>query len=118
MPEQIVARPAPLLAVQGLKKDFPVKQGLFGGAPKYVHAVDDLAFEVAPGETLGIVGESGCGKSTAARMIVRLIEPTAGRVLLHGVRSEEHTSELQSLMRRSSAFFCLKKKKDTRDMER
>src|SRR3546814_8201206 len=85
MPEQIVARPAPLLAVQGLKKDFPVKQGLFGGAPKYVHAVADLAFEVAPGETLGIVGESGCGKSTAARMIVRLIETTAGRVLLNGV---------------------------------
>lgn len=85
MSDRSVAGTPPLLEVKGLKKDFPVKRGLFGGPRKYVHAVDDLSFTLEPGETIGIVGESGCGKSTAARMIVRLVEPTDGRVLLNGV---------------------------------
>ena len=66
-----------LLEVEGLKKHFPVRRGS-------VHAVDGISFGVAQGETLGLVGESGCGKSTAGKAILRLIEPTAGRIRLGG----------------------------------
>ena len=73
-----------LLEVQNLKVHFPVKRGMFGGARLFVQAVDDVSFSIAPGETLGLVGESGCGKTTLGRAIVRLVEPTAGRVLFEG----------------------------------
>ena len=73
-----------LLEVQNLKVHFPVKRGMFGGARQFVQAVDDVSFSIAPGETLGLVGESGCGKTTLGRAIVRLVEPTAGRVLFEG----------------------------------
>ena len=73
-----------LLEVQNLKVHFPVKRGMFGGAQLFVQAVDDVSFSIAPGETLGLVGESGCGKTTLGRAIVRLVEPTAGRVLFEG----------------------------------
>ncbi len=71
-----------LLAVDGLRKHFPLKRDLLGRGGGTVHAVDDVSFEVAEGETFGIVGESGCGKSTTARLLVRLIEPDAGEVRL------------------------------------
>ena len=74
----------PLLEVKNLKVHFPVKHGLFGAAHEFVKAVDDVSFAIEPGETLGLVGESGCGKTTLGRAIVRLIEPTAGSVLLNG----------------------------------
>ena len=74
----------PLLEVKNLKVHFPVKHGLFGAAHEFVKAVDDVSFSLEPGETLGLVGESGCGKTTLGRAIVRLIEPTAGSVLLNG----------------------------------
>src|SRR5687767_3180805 len=70
-----------LLEVKGLKKYFPIQKGLLRRTIGYVKAVDDVNFYVREGETLGLVGESGCGKSTAGRSIIRLYEPTAGQVL-------------------------------------
>ena len=76
---------SPLLSVRGLAKHFPIKKGIFGKPAGYVRAVDGVSFDVMPGETLGLVGESGCGKSTTGRMILRLIEPTAGSVEFDGI---------------------------------
>src|ERR671911_1038593 len=70
----------PLLKVRNLKKYFPIRGGLLSREVARVHAVDDVSFEILPGETLGLVGESGCGKSTTGRAILRLIEPTSGEV--------------------------------------
>jgi oligopeptide/dipeptide ABC transporter ATP-binding protein len=75
---------APLLAVENLVKNFPVRGGVFGRTVAQVHAVDGVSFTLRARETLGIVGESGCGKSTLARMIVRLIAPSSGTIRLHG----------------------------------
>ncbi len=74
-----------LLTVEGLKKYFPIRHGLFGRKVGQVKAVDDVSFAVRPGRTLGLVGESGCGKTTAGRSIIRLIEPSGGHVLFGGV---------------------------------
>jgi oligopeptide/dipeptide ABC transporter ATP-binding protein len=74
----------PLLQVQHLKKYFPVRKGLFARIAGYIKAVDDISFDVLPGETLGLVGESGCGKTTTGRCILRLDEPTSGRILFDG----------------------------------
>ena len=74
----------PLLRVRDLVKHFPVKGGLFKRVVERVHAVDGVSFDVQPGETLGLVGESGCGKSTTGRCILRLIEPTSGEVWFAG----------------------------------
>ena len=73
----------PLLKVENLQKHFPVRSGVFGGS-QLVRAVDGVSFEVRPGETLGLVGESGCGKTTTGRMLVRLIEATAGKIVFEG----------------------------------
>src|SRR5215468_4143145 len=70
----------PLLRVKNLKKYFPIRGGLFSREVARVHAVDDISMEIMKGETLGLVGESGCGKSTTGRCILRLIEPTEGEV--------------------------------------
>jgi peptide/nickel transport system ATP-binding protein len=74
----------PLLVVRDLKKYFPVRSGLFEREPKFVHAVDGVSFSVAKGKTLGIVGESGCGKSTTARLIARLMPPDSGSMVFDG----------------------------------
>ncbi|MGH7720291.1 MAG: ABC transporter ATP-binding protein [Gemmatimonadaceae bacterium] len=71
---------ATLVSVRDLTRHFPVKRGLFGRQHGVVRAVDGISFDVAPGETLGLVGESGCGKTTAGRCVLRLIEPTSGAV--------------------------------------
>ncbi len=73
-----------LLEVQNLKVHFPVKHGVFSRVRAHVKAVDDVSFSLASAETLGLVGESGCGKTTLGRAIVRLVEPTAGSVLFEG----------------------------------
>ena len=73
-----------LLDVKGLKKYFPIKRGLFSKTIGNVKAVDDVSFTIRKGETLGLVGESGCGKTTIGRTILRLIEPTAGKVVFEG----------------------------------
>ncbi|MCA3285927.1 MAG: dipeptide ABC transporter ATP-binding protein [Roseomonas sp.] len=74
----------PLLSVQGLVKRFPVKGGILQRTVNEVHAVSGVSFDINRGETLGLVGESGCGKSTTGRLILRLIEPTAGKVWFEG----------------------------------
>ena len=78
--------PAPLLSVTGLVKHFPVKKGLLQRTVGQVHAVDGVSFDIGEGETLGLVGESGCGKSTAGKAILKLIEPTAGEIRVRGKR--------------------------------
>ncbi len=75
---------APLLRVEGMVKHFPVRGGLFGRSRAVVQAVDGVSFDLAPGETLGIVGESGCGKSTTARLLVGLLERDAGTIAFDG----------------------------------
>ncbi len=89
-----------LLQVSGLTKHFPLKKDILGRGGGIVHAVDDVSFDLMPGETLGMVGESGCGKSTTARLLVRLIEPDAGEVRLEGrtVGREMPLSEARSKM--------------------
>src|SRR5439155_20551644 len=73
-----------LLQVRNLKKYFPIRGGLFSREVARVHAVDDISFTIEKGETLGLVGESGCGKSTTGRCILRLIEPMSGEVTFEG----------------------------------
>jgi oligopeptide/dipeptide ABC transporter ATP-binding protein len=74
----------PVLAVEGLTKHFPVERGILRRAVAWVRAVDGVDFDIAPGETLCLVGESGCGKSTVARLVLRLTEPTSGAIRLGG----------------------------------
>jgi oligopeptide transport system ATP-binding protein len=74
----------PLLRVSGLKMHFPIYKGIFRRQVGEVKAVDDVSFEIAEGETLGLVGESGCGKSTTGRAILRLYDPTSGEIALEG----------------------------------
>lgn len=81
--QKLYAQP-PILQVKNLRTSFPLKKNLFGKPLSYVHAVDDVSFDVYPGETLGLVGESGCGKTTLGRTILRLIEPSSGAIIFEG----------------------------------
>ncbi|HEY0290999.1 MAG TPA: dipeptide ABC transporter ATP-binding protein [Hansschlegelia sp.] len=91
---------ASLLEVNDLEMHFPLGRGLFGGDRRFVYAVDGLSFRVERGETLSIVGESGCGKSTVGRAVLRLLKPTAGQVVLGGVRIDDMSSGALRPMRR------------------
>ena len=89
-----------LLSASGLVKRFPIQRGIFKRTVGHVNAVSDITFDIAPGETLGLVGESGCGKSTTARMLMRLIEPTAGSVTFNGVNLNSLSREEMRKMRK------------------
>src|SRR5262249_20948391 len=84
--ERATPAPKPLLAIEHLTKHFPLKGAFFGRTSALVQAVDDVSFVVERGETLGIVGESGCGKSTTARLILHLIKPDRGSIVFDGQR--------------------------------
>ncbi|MEA2846281.1 MAG: peptide/nickel transport system ATP-binding protein, partial [Rhodospirillaceae bacterium] len=73
-----------LLEVTNLKKHFPIHQGVFSRVSGHVYAVDGVSFEIGRGETLGLVGESGCGKSTVGRTLLKLLEPTDGTIRVGG----------------------------------
>jgi len=96
---------APLLALEGVWRDFRIRRGLWG-TPATLRAVDDVTLQVRRGETLGIVGESGCGKSTLAKLILRLIEPSAGAIRLDGTDiAHLPQSALRPLRRRVQMVF-------------
>jgi peptide/nickel transport system ATP-binding protein len=107
MPREDRGGPAqPLLLAQGLRKHFPVPGGLLGRSGKVVRAVDDLSLSVAKGETLGVVGESGCGKSTVARLLIRLIKPDRGTMVLDGDPVDEpHGITINELRRQVQMVF-------------
>ena len=96
----------PLLEVTGLKKHFPVHRGMMQRQTGSVRAVDGVSFRLHRGETLGLVGESGCGKTTVARTILRLTEPTAGRIVFDGVDlAAAPSTELRALRPRMQMIF-------------
>ncbi|MGV3634729.1 MAG: dipeptide ABC transporter ATP-binding protein [Pseudorhodoplanes sp.] len=95
----------PVIAVRGLTKHFPVKTGLLART-HHVRAVEDVSFEVRPGETLGLVGESGCGKSTVGRLILRLEMPTSGSIAFEGRDfAEASRAEFKAMRRKIQAVF-------------
>ena len=96
----------PLLKVEHLSKEFPAESGMFAKrfSKRVVSAVNDISFEIYPGETFGLVGESGCGKSTTGRTIMRLTKPTAGKVFFQGKDVAEMSKHEIKDMRREMQF--------------
>jgi len=94
----------PLLHVEHLTKEFPVDSSVFERGKKKVRAVEDVSFDIYPGETLGLVGESGCGKSTTGRCIMRLTTPTSGTVLFGGHNVAKMKKRELKQMRRNMQY--------------
>jgi oligopeptide/dipeptide ABC transporter, ATP-binding protein, C-terminal domain len=84
--------PEPLIKVEGLQKWFPVSKGLFQRARDFIHAVDGVSFDIMPGQSMGLVGESGCGKTTTGKLLVRLLDPTMGKIYFK-MQEEERATE-------------------------
>jgi len=96
----------PLVSISHLKKYFPVQSGLFKRTTNYVKAVDDVSFSISQGETLGLVGESGCGKTTLGRALLRLIEPTSGSIYFKDIDvASLDGSHLKEMRRRMQIIF-------------
>lgn len=96
----------PILEIKNLKTYFPISKGMFGKVKEFVKAVDDVSFEVYPGETLGLVGESGCGKTTLGRTILKLVEPTSGQIIFEGNDlSELGTKEMREFRKEMQIIF-------------
>ena len=96
----------PLVDVRSLKKYFPVRSGVFSRISAWVKAVDDVSFHIKEGETFGLVGESGCGKSTVGRTMLRLMEPTSGEAWFDGKNIfGMHTKELRQSRQRMQIIF-------------
>lgn len=101
-----VIQGGPILRVKNLNKTFPIKKGLFGKAKEEITAVDDISFDIYPGETVGLVGESGCGKTTLGRSIIRLIDPNSGEINFDGHNIHEMTGEaLRQLRKKMQIIF-------------
>lgn len=97
---------APILEVQDLKKHFPIRRGLFARQVGAIKAVDGISFDIHKGETFGLVGESGCGKSTTGRLLIRLLEPTSGTIKFAGQDiSKLDRSEIRSLRKEIQLIF-------------
>lgn len=95
-----------ILQIKNLTKTFPVKRSLWGKTKSFVHAVNDVSFELKEGEVLGLVGESGCGKSTLGRCILRLLTPDSGQIIYHGQDITHFTqSEMRPLRREMQVIF-------------
>jgi peptide/nickel transport system ATP-binding protein len=105
-PQDIGGPAQPLLIVNELRKHFPVKSGWLGRGKHRVHAVDSIDFTLAKGESLGVVGESGCGKSTTARLLIRLIEPDSGTIVFDGEAvGGPHSISLRAMRRQIQMVF-------------
>lgn len=96
----------PLIEINNLKKYFPIKKGLLNKTVGNVKAVDDVSFTINKGETLGLVGESGCGKTTTGRTIIKLYEPTAGEIIFNGTDIAKYTpKQMQEYRRKMQMIF-------------